>query len=87
MSEPMTLDVTSSITCEDCESLFPLTDTDISTGGLDGGDGKGAEYGCRSCGRRVCDLCAVVEVGAGRECLQCRTSSRKKWVDGIGWIS
>ena len=72
--------------CEDCEASLDQPDTDISMGGMEDEDIKGAEFGCRCCGRRVCGMCAVVEVGAGRECLQCRTSNRKKWVGGIGWM-
>ena len=55
-------------------------------GGMDGGEMDGEDYACRSCGRKVCGTCAVVEVGDGRECLQCRTSTGKKWVGGIGWM-
>ena len=72
--------------CEDCEASLDQPDTDISMGGLEDEDVKGAQFGCRCCGRRVCGICAVVEVDAGRECLQCRTSNRKKWVGGIGWM-
>ena len=43
------------------------------------------DFACRNCRKRVCDMCAVVETGMGRDCLQCRTS-RKKWVGGIGWV-
>ena len=74
------------ITCEDCESPLPTRDSDTCMGGMDGGEVDGAEYACRSCSRRVCGTCAVVEIGEGRECLQCRTSTRKKWVGGIGWM-
>ncbi len=38
-------------------------------------------FGCRSCGRQVCDVCAVVE--NGRECLGCRIERGKK---GDGWV-
>jgi len=44
-----------------------------------------SDYACRECQRHVCDFCAVVVAGEGRECLQCRTS-RKRWVGGIGWM-
>lgn len=58
------------------------------------------EFACRSCRRRVCGTCAVVEVGVGRECLGCRTkggggggdgrssgrSGRETWIGGIGWM-
>ena len=73
--------------CQDCDALLDVLDTDVSMGGVEDEDAKGAEFGCRFCGRRVCGVCAVVEVGVGRECLQCRTSRRKKWVGGIGWMS
>lgn len=43
------------------------------------------DYGCSQCGRQVCNMCAVVMIGEGRECLQCKTSP-KKWVGGIGWM-
>ena len=84
VSDPLTIVPSSVATCEDCEAPF---DVDVFMGGMDDEDAKGAEFGCQSCGRRVCGMCAVVEVGVGRECLQCRTSSRKKWVGGIGWMS
>ena len=73
-------------TCEDCETTLSTQDSDTCMGGMDGGEMDGANYACRSCGREVCGTCAVVEVGDGRECLQCRTSTRKKWVGGIGWM-
>ena len=72
--------------CEDCEASLDQPDPDISMGGMEDEDVKGAEFGCGCCGRMVCGMCAVVEVGAGRECLECRTSNRKKWVGGIGWM-
>lgn len=73
--------------CQDCDVELPMADTDISMGGMDE-DGDGShEYACKTCRRRVCDTCAVVEIGSGRECLQCKTSTtRKKWVGGIGWM-
>ena len=74
------------VTCEDCETPLSTQDSDTCMGGMDGGETDGANYACRSCGRKVCGTCAVVEVGDGRECLQCRTSTRKKWVGGIGWM-
>jgi len=87
ISEPPTTNNYSSSTCEDCETPLPSIDGDTCMGGMDDGNTGRAEYACRSCGRRVCGVCAVVEVGIGRECLQCRTSTRKKWVGGIGWMS
>ncbi|KAL2038354.1 hypothetical protein N7G274_009003 [Stereocaulon virgatum] len=84
VSHPMTIVPSSGATCEDCEASL---DVDVFMGGMDDEDAKGAEFGCQSCGKRVCGMCAVVEVGVGRECLHCRTSSRKKWVGGIGWMS
>lgn len=40
---------------------------------LDGfGAGGEDDVRCRGCGRVVCGTCAVVEVGVGRECLECR---------------
>lgn len=42
-------------------------------------------YGCDACKRLVCDMCAVVVVGVGRDCLQCKTS-RKALVGGLGWM-
>ena len=52
---------------------------------LDGMVVEDAEYKCKECRRVVCDMCAVVTAGEGRECLGCKTS-RKKWVGGIGWM-
>ena len=72
-------------TCDDCESPLPTSDADILMGGMDVDDTDGREFACRTCRRRVCDTCAVVQVGVGRDCLQCRTT-RKKWVGGIGWV-
>ena len=74
------------VTCEDCEAPLSSQDSDTCMGGMDGGEMDGDNYACRSCGRKVCGTCAVVEVGDGRECLQCRTSTGKKWVGGIGWM-
>ena len=74
------------VTCEDCEASLSSQDSDTCMGGMDGGEMDGDNYACRSCGRKVCGTCAVVEVGDGRECLQCRTSTGKKWVGGIGWM-
>lgn len=79
---------TSTSLCEDCEVPLPMPDNDISMGGMDEDDVRIFECACRSCGRRICGTCAIVEVGVGRECLQCRTSPRrKKWIGGIGWMS
>jgi len=72
--------------CEDCDTCLVLSGNDggidIEMGGM-GVDENG--YACRECGRHVCDMCAVIVVGEGRECLQCKTS-RRKWVGGIGWM-
>ena len=86
VSEPIMAQAPVNVTCEDCEALLPTQDSDICMGGVDGGAADAADYACRSCSRNVCGTCAIVEVGAGRECLQCRMSSRKKWVGGIGWM-
>ena len=86
VSEPMMAGAPVNVACEDCEASLPAQDSDICMGGVDGGATDGADYACRSCSRNVCGTCAVVEVGEGRECLQCRTSPRKKWVGGIGWM-
>lgn len=73
-----------SAVCEDCESPIATSNIDTSMDGVDI-DVAVDDFACRTCRRRVCDTCAVVEVGAGRDCLQCRTS-RKTWVGGIGWV-
>ena len=70
--------------CEDCEAPLP-SNGDTSMHGMDDDVALGADFLCRNCHRRVCDMCAVVETGLGRDCLQCRTS-RRKWVGGIGWV-
>lgn len=48
------------------------------------------EFSCRVCTKLVCEACAVVEVGIGRECLSCTThvegSRGTTWVGGIGWM-
>lgn len=31
-----------------------------------------SEVRCMGCGKMVCETCAVVETGVGRECLDCR---------------
>lgn len=74
-------------TCQDCDAPL-LSDTeaaDVSMGGMDL-DADREEFRCRGCGRAVCKGCAVVAVGEGRECLQCRTSA-KRWIGGIGWMT
>ena len=62
-------------------------------GSMDGVEGEG-DYVCGSCGKRVCDGCAVVGVGGGnrRDCLGCLTGTKTgrgtgglTWVGGIGW--
>lgn len=78
----------------------PVAD-DVNMGGVDRmdlngmvDDDVGQEFACRACKRMVCEICAVVETGAGRECLGCRTSGRRDggqgarthWVGGIGWM-
>lgn len=73
------------LSCQDCDGDFLATDPDISMGGVDE-VGEKNEWACRQCRRIVCGNCAVVETGLGRECLQCRTSVRKKWIGGIGWM-
>jgi hypothetical protein len=87
VSDPIDVAPSSAPTCEDCEAPLDLRDNDISMGGMDDEDSRGSEFACRYCGRRVCGICAIVEIGVGRECLQCRTSRRKKWVGGIGWMT
>lgn len=78
------------LTCEDCDSsILSPSDVDICMTGMDEMEEYG-EFACRSCGRRVCGTCAVVEIGAGRECLGCKTKgggvAREKWIGGIGWM-
>lgn len=76
------------MTCDDCDRVLVIA-SDESAMAMDidmGGTGLGEiEYACRCCGRNVCDTCAVVDVGEGRECLQCKTS-QKRWIGGIGWM-
>lgn len=79
-----------SLTCDDCDSLLlSPSDVDICMTGMDDMEECG-EFSCRSCGRRVCGACAVVDVGVGRECLGCKTkgggSRRETWIGGIGWM-
>lgn len=61
--------------------------------GVGAGMGLGAgieveeeEYGCRECGRIVCNGCAVVGggLGEGRECLMCKTRTRMGTGTGTG---
>ena len=78
------------LTCEDCDCpLLSPSDVDICMTGMDDMEGC-EEFACRSCGRRVCGACAVVEVGVGRECLSCKTKPggtvRETWIGGIGWM-
>ena len=73
--------------CEDCERPLDLPDNDICMGGTDDDESRTSEFACHCCKRRVCGICAIVDIGIGRECLQCRASRRKKWVGGIGWMS
>ncbi|MCJ1379906.1 hypothetical protein MMC17_003009 [Xylographa soralifera] len=76
------------ITCQDCDACLDMVvgeyAMDVEMGGI-GISVEESEYACRDCARRVCDMCAVVTPGEGRECLQCKIS-RRKWVGGIGWI-
>ncbi|KAL8807352.1 MAG: hypothetical protein Q9223_007797 [Gallowayella weberi] len=62
--------------CEDCDAPLPLSlMDDVAMGdiGIDSGSTwLDEDRRCRECGRMVCATCAVVEVGAGRECLECR---------------
>ncbi|KAF1990347.1 hypothetical protein K402DRAFT_324924 [Aulographum hederae CBS 113979] len=51
--------------CDDCER--PIGTNDSMSMDLD--DGPDNEYGCRACGKRVCDICAVA--GDERRCLSC----------------
>ncbi|MCJ1243819.1 hypothetical protein MMC30_001016 [Trapelia coarctata] len=76
------------LTCEDCDAGLGVCEDENATDTDMGGMGlalQESDYACRDCKRHVCDFCAVVVPGEGRECLQCRTS-RKKWVGGIGWM-
>lgn len=63
--------------CEDCDTRMLLSDTgDIDMGDMDM-DAENRFTGdedvrCMQCRRLVCETCAVVEVGVGRECLECR---------------
>ncbi|MCJ1440350.1 MAG: hypothetical protein MMC23_000833 [Stictis urceolatum] len=67
--------------CEDCDSWMGAGEgMDLDMDGM-GGEGED----CRSCGRTVCAMCAVVEVGVGRECLGCKTRPRRL-AGGIGWV-
>lgn len=64
------------IKCEDCEASLLSATGDLSMDGMDM-DIVGArldedDYRCMNCERLVCTTCAVVETGAGRECLECR---------------
>lgn len=78
------------LTCQDCDSfLLSASDIDTCMGGMDDANENG-EFACRACGRIVCETCAVVEVGVGRECLSCKTQVRSRgketWIGGIGWM-
>lgn len=74
------------VLCQDCDSPVSISDADVAMGGMEDDASGGDPCRCRSCHRTVCDNCAVVETGEGRECLQCRTSVKKTWVGGIGWM-
>ena len=74
--------------CQDCEAdLGWLLNDDSVTFelGVDDIEYGATNYICRVCGRMICDMCAVISIEQGRECLECKTS-RKRWVGGIGWI-
>lgn len=81
-SDPIDIVPSPAPSCEDCEAPLDSSDNDASMSGIDEEDARGSGSACRCCGRRVCGICAVIEIGVGRECLQCRTSRRKKWVGG-----
>ena len=79
---------TPKLVCQDCDIVFFVEDADVYMAGMEEDTNTvRQEWDCRGCRRTVCDKCAVVEAGEGRECLQCRTSVRKKWIGGIGWMS
>ncbi|KAI9810042.1 MAG: hypothetical protein M1827_006740 [Pycnora praestabilis] len=60
--------------CEDCDTpLLPLDDG-IDAMDVDGLSGDAQM--CGSCGKRVCDTCAVL--GDERTCLECATTSREQ---------
>ena len=62
--------------CEDCDASLPPSslgnpssdDMDVDSGCLTLDD----DPRCMGCGRIICPTCAVVEIGLGRECLECR---------------
>ena len=62
--------------CEDCDAPLLLgTAGDVDMSGMDidtGFTGLDEDARCMRCRRLVCETCAVVEVGVGRECLECR---------------
>lgn len=57
--------------CQDCEASLRSSGDDMMMD--DACDTLDVVWSCGRCGRAVCDLCAVVNIGAGRECLTCRT--------------
>lgn len=76
--------------CQDCDGPLRFSpDTDICMGGMDDAVDE-REFSCRVCARLVCETCAVVEVGIGRECSGCTRrvdrSGGTTWVGGIGWM-
>ena len=74
------------LSCQDCDACLGAVAYDGSVDVNMGGMGlEETEYNCRECQRVVCDMCAIVSPGEGRECLQCKTS-RNRWVGGIGWM-
>ncbi len=65
--------------CDDCDT--PISSSSIcpaggiATGAMDidtGFTGLDEDARCMRCRRLVCETCAVMEVGVGRECLECR---------------
>lgn len=64
------------LNCEDCDAPLQFGNGDVSMGGMDMDLANPVfdedDCRCMSCGRLVCATCAVVETGAGRECLECR---------------
>jgi hypothetical protein len=76
--------------CEDCDHLLSTGDNGSMDIDMDlemAGAGASGEKGCGSCGRIVCEGCAVIgSIGDSRVCLQCATSQKKTWIGGLGWM-
>jgi hypothetical protein len=69
--QPPTFNSQETTQCEDCERALQSTDSmDIDMMAVDIAD----ECACQSCGRRVCDMCAVSM--DGRRCLTCASLER-----------